>query len=201
MGFPPEIVLSRNCALSLGMIHAVPIVPNPYASKRVTLDFREIAYGVGGVELYDLGELDAAQLGYSVHPNGRSLVGSSPGEWQQDWIVIGHETACGDPIFLSTKPPHPVFTAMHGQGKWEPKMISPTMESFWECLQAFKQFAIGRGNPVDLQRNPPDEAETEAYLKEVFRFCDDDANAVVFWYVQAEIGMNDNNHSSGPRDR
>jgi len=149
----------------------------------LSLSFREVGYGVGGIELYELGELDAAQLGYSVHPSGSSLVGNSPGDWQGEWIVVGRETACGDPIFLSTKSPHPRLTAMHGQGEWIPKIIAPTLDRFWECLQAFRSFAIGRGSPGEADANPPDDAGIQAYLEEIRRFCNGDVNAVVFWTV------------------
>src|SRR5690242_21907650 len=117
------------------------VVPDSYLSRRSTLGFREVSYGVGGIELDDVEELAEAQLGYSVDPSGRSLVGSRPGDWQEDWIVVGHDTACGDPIFLSTKSPHPMFTAMHGQGEWLPEIIAPTVDSFWACLLVFKRFA------------------------------------------------------------
>ena len=91
-------------------------IPESYSLRRAALRFDDVANGVGGIKLGQVGELDAAQTGYSVDTAGRSLVGNGPGDWSSDWIVIGFETACGDPLFLSAKPPHPVFMAMHGQG-------------------------------------------------------------------------------------
>lgn len=154
------------------------------------LEFDEVAYGVGGVELYDLGQIEAAQTGYSVDTSGRSLVGDGPGDWRSDWIVIGNEIACGDPVFVSIKPPHPVFTAVHGQGEWTPELIAPSIERFWECLEAFRRFAIHRGSPVEAEANPPGGQEIEGYLEEILRLCDANPDTVVFWAVQAEIGMN-----------
>jgi len=166
-------------------------IPEIYSLRRVALGFDDVAYGVGGIELYQVGALEVAQTGYSVDASGRSLTGNGDGDWSPDWIVIGFETACGDPIFLSTRPPHPVFTAMHGQGDWSPGMIAPSIERFWDCLETFRRFAAGRGSPVEAETNPPDDIQIEAYLREVLRFCDGKPAACGFWAVEAQIGMND----------
>jgi hypothetical protein len=166
-------------------------IPQSYYSARVTLGFGSVACGVGGIELYDVSKLDDAQRGYSYDSDGRSLVGSGPGDWLSEWIVIGHETACGDPIFFSTNPPHPVFSAMHGAGTWSPRTVAPSLERFWTCLEIFKGFAVGRSNPVELQANLPGDEEIRAYLMQLLRLCDGDLAAVEFWGIQAEIGMED----------
>lgn len=98
--------------------------PERYLSQRAALEYDEVSYGVGGIALYRADELDSAQLGCSVDTTGRSLVGDDPGSWSSDWIVIGNETACGDPIFLSVAAPYSVFTAMHGQGEWTPDLVA-----------------------------------------------------------------------------
>jgi hypothetical protein len=167
-------------------------IPEPYSSRRAVIGFDEVAYGVGGVELYQVGELEGAQIGYSVDTNDRSLVGSRPGSWSADWIVISRETACGDPmIFISAKPPYPVFTAMYGESVWIPEPVAPSIERFREWLAAFKRFAAHRGSPDEAEANPPDGQETEAFLEHVDRLCDGNAAAVEFWTTQAEIGMVD----------
>jgi len=164
-------------------------IPELYSSRRAVIGFDEVAYGVGGIELYQVGELEDAQTGSSVDTDGRSLVGRHPGSWSADWIVIGSETACGDPIFISAKAPYPVFTAIHGEGVWKPEPVAPSIERFWECLATFKRFAAHRGSPDEAAAYPPDDQETEAFVEEVVRPCDGNAAAVEFWTTQAEIGM------------
>jgi hypothetical protein len=109
-------------------------IPKRYSTYRAAAATGEVAYGVGGLELYDLNELEAAQMGYSVDPSGRSLAGTGPGEWRAHWIVVGHETACGDPIFISTDWPHPVYSAIHGEGACSPSVLAPSVESFFGCI-------------------------------------------------------------------
>jgi hypothetical protein len=82
------------------------------------------------VELYAPAELEAGQVGYSVDVEGRSLIGGDGG-WRAEWVVIGIETLLGDPIFVDvTTPQLPVFTAMHGMGKWDPELIADSLEQF-----------------------------------------------------------------------
>jgi hypothetical protein len=128
-------------------------IPEQYCAMRRELEFDSIEYGVGGVELWKVEDIAGHQLRYSVDASGKSLLGSKEGDWQRDWIAIGRETACGDPIFLSAEPPHPVFTAMHGEGCWDPRVIAPTTEKFFACLHLFQKMASGRGTPVDLETN------------------------------------------------
>jgi hypothetical protein len=169
----------------------VILAPERYLSRRAALDYDEVAYGVGGIALYRIAELDAAQIGYSVDTKGRPLVTDGPGSWSSEWIVIGNETACGDPIFLSATPPHPAFTAMHGQGEWTPQLVAPSIDTFWECLDTFRRFALHRGSPVEMQENLPNDWEIEIYLEDLLRLCSRDPSAVGFWAVQAQIGMED----------
>jgi len=168
----------------------VKSAPELYSAKRTNLGFDEVNYGVGGIKLFELAELENGQIGYSVKADGQSLTGRGPGDWREDWLVIGYETALGDPVFLSTQPPHPVFTAFHGQGTWTPDLIAPSVERFWDCLDAFRRFAHRRGSPAELELNPPEEQEIEDYLSEVLHLCDGNVDTVVFWSVQAQIGMN-----------
>jgi len=151
--------------------------------------FDRIDYGVGGIALLSPAELEQGQIGYSVTPQGTTLIGDGDGDWQFNWLVIGYETACGDPIFMSVVPPHPVYTAMHGQGSWNAKLVAPSLDIFWKCLEVFLQFATGRGSPVQVDANPPSDDEVAAYLQSIDQLCNGDADAHDFWLVQAEIGM------------
>jgi hypothetical protein len=92
--------------------------PQWYAAWRVAVAFDTVEYGGIGVQLFQSDEVPPEQVGFAIGPQGESLVGVRPGDWQPEWVVIGRDTGCGDPIFASQEHPHPVFSAMHGQGFW-----------------------------------------------------------------------------------
>jgi len=58
-----------------------------------------VSLGYTTVRIYTLDELEEAQMGYSVDPLGNSLVDNAEGSWKKEWLVIGYEDLCGDPIF------------------------------------------------------------------------------------------------------
>lgn len=66
-----------------------------------------------------------------------------------------------------------------------------SIDTFWECLKAFRRFPLHRENPAGVQQNPPDDSEIEDYLADLVRLCARDLSAVGFWAVQAQIGMDD----------
>jgi hypothetical protein len=80
---------------------------------------------------------------------------------------------------------------MHGEGEWTPDPVAPSIDTFWECLETFRRFALHRGSPVELQENPPEDSEIETYLADMLRLCNRDPVAIGFWAVQAQIGMDD----------
>ena len=162
------------------------MIPERYTTRRSTLLFDEVSYGVGGIELATVAKLPEAQQGYSVNTDGHPLADTELGSWSADWVVIGHEMACGDPIFLSLTAPHPVYTAMseekEEEGEWVPNLIAPTVDKFWDCLERFRRFAIEKS---------PGDHQIGAYLTGILRFCDGIPETVEFWAIQAEIGMED----------
>jgi hypothetical protein len=162
--------------------------PEFFLTGRLALGFDQVAYGVGGILLMKPSELEEGQVGYSVDPRGKTLAGDGDGDWRSDWIVIGSESACGDPIFMSIKPPYQVFTAIHGEDSWDAKLVAPSLDNFWKCLSLFREMARGRSDPAQLEANPPDDREIQAYLKDIDRLCGGQEDAVDFWSAQAEIG-------------
>lgn len=125
----------------------------------------DIGFDCGGITLYAAEELDEAQLGYARHPDGTSLVGSEPGGWRETWVVIGHETACGDPIFVDTSDEaFPVFTAMHGVGEWNPDQVAMSYDAFLQIVEHFAEVAAGRENPAALEAKPMTQAEFDAFV-------------------------------------
>ncbi len=190
---PPPVTALRwghetAAALRPGMYpNAMDRAPDWYSHWRASLDFDRIDYNVGGIELFQPENLPEAQLGYAVGIGGESLVGVKPGGWLADWVVIGNETACGDPVFASQTSPHPIFTAMHGQGSWEPELIAPSLETFRECLDVFRRFAEGRSCPGELKAHLPSEEERARFLTDIKRLTTtDDVEAWFFWAVQIE---------------
>ena len=90
-----------------------------YKELLSTLAIPTVSLGYFAIHIYDVEELEEAQIGYSVHPSGTSLIDENPGSWQTNWVVIGYEDGCGDPIFIDSEADgFPVYTAIHGTGYW-----------------------------------------------------------------------------------
>jgi hypothetical protein len=158
-------------------------VPEPYNEVRRSLRVAEVNFGIGGIKLFSLVELDGAQIGYSVAPDGKPLWGNEPGAWQASWVVIGYETGCGDPLFIDTHAiALPVFTAIHGEGEWEPFQIASSFEVFARCVEEFSRIAIGRSNPVELAANPVRDDERSMYLRRIAEM-NQSHSAPEFWDV------------------
>ena len=158
-------------------------IPTRYKDLRKTLPDR-MTFGCGGIELYPSQEIEANQVGYSVTPDGSSLCSGENGAWHSAWIVIGHETACGDPIFIDTGVAElPVCTAMHGEGAWEPNLIAISAEAFANCCREFSRIATGRGSPGELDRNPLSNEDRSRFLDQIAEL-NRGAAASQFWDLQ-----------------
>lgn len=144
------------------------ITPPRYAALRATLPNSEVSFGCGGLHLFDVSELESSQVGYSVASDGTSLCGDPDGAWKASWMVIGYETACGDPLFVETADPAlPVLTAIHGVGSWDPVAVSISLSAFWKSLEEFAGISAGRGNPVELSASPLSEDERGVFLSRI----------------------------------
>ena len=167
----------------------VQTAPGWYADWRATLDSDTVEYGVGGIQLFRCDELPRGQVGFAVALDGESLVGVGPGYWRPEWVVIGHETACGDPIFASDETPHPVFSAMHGEGSWDPKLVAPSLEAFAHCLRAFQRFAVGRSSSIEINANPPTPEQQGQFLTVIRSLTNRNQDALGFWAVEIELDL------------
>jgi hypothetical protein len=127
-------------------------------------------------------------VGFAVASDGESLVGVGPGDWRPEWVVIGIETACGDPIFASEETPHPVFTAMHGEGAWEPTLVAPSIAVFSQCVRELHGFAAGR-SLIELDANPPTPEQQAQFLRVIRSLTNGDQDALGFWAVQIEVDL------------
>lgn len=112
-----------------------------YIEKINDLPFREVSVGLTTIHLFSENEVFDGQLGYSVDTIGNSLVGEKNGDWKKTWLVIGYEDLCGDPIFTDLdKKNFPVFTAIHGTGNWNEKLIAESFDNFIKSLKFVSEF-------------------------------------------------------------
>jgi hypothetical protein len=131
---------------------------------------RSISLGYSSVSICRPSELERHQVGYSIDLEGNALSGEGDGDWRRNWLVIGDEGQCGDPIFIDTAVPgYPVYTAWHGEGRWDPRPIAVSLTGLREALRAVSKAARSREHPVALQQNPISPAERTAVLAEIQR--------------------------------
>ncbi|MGO9862331.1 MAG: hypothetical protein ACLPLR_01865 [Terriglobales bacterium] len=143
-------------------------LPPRYHEARAALRVEEVTYGCGGIKLFGAADIEQGQVGYSVAPDGKSLCSGNHGAWRPNWIVIGYETACGDPLFIDTDDAAlPVLTAIHGEGAWEPQPVAISIDAFVRSLEEFARISEGRKNPVERGNNPLSEAERDKFLRRV----------------------------------
>jgi hypothetical protein len=133
-----SLLIRRRSNLALYFTENIPM-------KMPSLEKKIVSIGYTGIELVDEKDIDKNQVGYSNLPNGESLIGNESGDWKKDWVVIGYETGCRDPIFIDTSDPNfPVYTAVHGEGNWNPNLISSTYRGLLQIIEKLKIFAIDR---------------------------------------------------------
>lgn len=157
-----------------------------YLHARETVPFRVVALGYRSVILHTEEELQYAQHGYSIGDGGTPLTGDTPGDWRKNWLVIGYEDECGDPIFIdSTRRELPVYTARHGEGDWVPTLIATSFANFIKALTYVKDLSIGRENPADREANPVPSSERDALLEAIFQENPD--ASLEFWQTWLDV--------------
>jgi len=142
---------------------------NAYEKIVESLPF-EVSLGYETIRIYQGSERESSQVGYSVTSSGESLTGDGDGDWHPHWIVIGYEELCGDPIFIDTAcDGFPVYTALHGEGRWDAEQIAVSLESFGKSLSVIAQAAKSRQFPTALEKNPITASEKEATIAAIKR--------------------------------
>lgn len=160
-----------------------------FRSKFETVVPREVSVGYMTVHLFEVAALEAEQLGYSQGPEGQDLTGEDDGDWRPSWLAVGYEDMCGDPIFVDLgATEHPVFTAAHGMGSWDPTLIAESFDGFVAALVKVHQLSRGREHPVALEQNPLTPEELDGLVK-ALRVCGGEAS-VEFWtdWFKVEAG-------------
>ena len=139
-------------------------IPDRYKKMRGAVPFDSVSIGYASIHLAPVSELEAAQQGYTIVPEGDET------DWRDEWVVIGYEGMCGDPIFIDTDVyDYPVYTAAHGMGEWNPQLIAFSFSHFVQVLQRLQGLARGRSNPVQSEQHPITEQERESFLEFIRR--------------------------------
>ena len=107
--------------------------------KLSTLGRIEVYFGPQGFLLTSSEEeLEKAQIGFAIHPDGTNVVGNNQGDWQGNWQVIALDTELGDPYFIDLNDDNsPVYTAIQIDGAWETNPVAQSLERFISCLILF----------------------------------------------------------------
>lgn len=116
---------------------------------------QSISFGFGGIDLLANDDINEAQVGYSSLEDGEDLCGTEDGDWKTEWLVIGNDSLQGDPIFIdSVVEGFPVYAVPHGEGEWNPELISQSYSGFINIILELKKLAVGREHPVGLGNKP-----------------------------------------------
>jgi hypothetical protein len=142
-----------------------------YLDKLLKVSLREVSFGYRTVTVFDEKTIEEAQIGYSKDDQGNNITGTGSGDWKSSWLVIASEDETGDPIFIDLdNPKYCVMTAMHGEGNWEPNIISSSFEGFIQALEEINKMSKGRSNPVELEENPLPENEISKLIDKISSF-------------------------------
>lgn len=134
----------------------------------ISIPFGEVNFGSGGLRVYRRDEVEAGQVGYGVAPDGSSLCSGEVGAWRPEWIVVGYDTASGDPLIMDTSDPAlPILRDLNGRGKWDPEKISLSLDAFLAAYELLGRLAKGRATPVELETNPLSQGERAGFLAHI----------------------------------
>lgn len=112
-----------------GRAQVVALLGDEPSTVTTSQDGEDVEYHITSAS-----KLDVGQVGYSVTPDGDSLIDESGGGWRERWLVIGFEDLTGDPAFVDlAEPALPVFTAIHGIGRWEPLPLAKSLRDFLQA--------------------------------------------------------------------
>ena len=113
----------------------------------------EIISSVERIHFVPAAELLAEQRGFSLQQDGSSLSPTKNSAWRKAWIIIGRSTLLGDPYFLDVSKldaegDSPVYTAMSGTERWEPRLCASSFAQFLRILTTAMEIAQGFGEAM-----------------------------------------------------
>ncbi len=97
--------------------------------------------------------LPAEELIASQPKEAQAGQNSQPQGWKPAWVMIGESSLLSDPYFLDTSKPDPegdcpVYTAMIGQDKWQPKLAASSFAQFLRIVSTAMEIAAGFGDAI-----------------------------------------------------
>ncbi len=100
------------------------------------------------IQLFPAAKLEDEQVGFALGESRELILAPSPSGWRPGWIIVGHSNLLGDPYFLDTKNPDPegdcpVYTAMSGTDKWQPRLCASSFALFLRILAIGMEVARG----------------------------------------------------------
>lgn len=104
------------------------------------------------VRLLPADELINEQKGFALTEEGLPRTEASE-TWRKSWVIIGRSTLLGDPYFLDVakldaEGDCPVYTAMSGAGRWEPRLCASSFAQFLRILATSMEVAQGFGEAI-----------------------------------------------------
>lgn len=102
------------------------------------VDVKDIEIGAGGIYLYDKKEIEEAQIGYRYDDEGNQIK-----DWFGDeYVVIGQETACGDPIIAKIDEEDiPIYYMFHDD--WSTfGLLSKSFSQFEDLLKMVEEINL-----------------------------------------------------------
>lgn len=117
---------------------------------------------IESVQFIGFQDLLKEQVGFSLDDELMPLAPGKLGTWRRSWVVIAYGQL-GDPYFLDTSQSDaegdcPVYTAMTGTDRWDPRLAASSFVQFLQILATSMELADGFG-----------EAELGIDDEEVFR--------------------------------
>jgi hypothetical protein len=127
----------------------------------------DLCIGYNEIVFFKPQNIAELQIGYSYDNTGKSLTDHTKGSWNDKWVVIATDQL-GDPIFVdSSSSQLTVYSAAHGEGAWEPYIISDSLFEFKEIVGLLQKMSIDRTNPVEIEENPINDNDKADFLRYV----------------------------------
>jgi hypothetical protein len=139
----------------------------------------DISLGCSEINFCTIENIEDNQTGYGTDTDGNTLMTGNVGDWLKQWIVIATDQL-GDPIIVDTQlPNYPVFSAIHGEGKWEPFLIANSLANFKKIIGLIKQVSKNRTTPVEIENNPITKEELNRVVDDILKI--DTGADISFW--------------------
>ena len=125
----------------------------------------DLYIGYNEIAFFKSENIAELQIGYSYDTAGKSLTDNNYGSWNDNWIVIATDQL-GDPIFIdSSSNQFTVYTAAHGEGAWEPYVISDSLFEFNEIIGLLQKISVDRTNPLKIKENPINDKDKANFIR------------------------------------